>query len=59
MELASGQDVRVFNAKSGTIQTNKQICLESADAGECTRTEILKVKVTQEQAMKAQREVQV
>jgi hypothetical protein len=59
MELAIGQDVRIFNAKSGTTQTNKQICLERADAGECTRTEILKVKVTPKQAMKAQGEVQV
>ena len=40
-------------------QTNKQICLERADAGERTRTEILKVKVTLEQAMNAQGEVEV
>ena len=59
MKLVSGQDVRVFNAKSGTTQTNKQTCLERADAGERTGTEIIKLKVTLQQAMKAQGEVEV
>jgi len=60
MNLVSGQDVRVFNAKSAP-QTNKQICLERANAGQRTRTDILrvKVKVTLEQATKAQGEVEV
>ena len=40
-------------------QANKQICLERADAGERTRTEILKVEVTLEQATKAQGKVKV
>jgi hypothetical protein len=56
MKLASEKDVRFCNARCGSTQTNKQICLERADAGKRIRTEILKVKVTLEQAMKAQGE---
>ena len=39
--------------------TNKQTCLERADAGERTGTEIIKLKATLQQAMKAQGEVEV